>query len=194
VLYDQYDKLALGYWSGVKDDYTRLFEFIHPSGTIPGEMFLPRFSQVAFLVQMLHLDLEKEVERLKGGSLSEADKKELTERAEYAKKWLSEYALEKFVFKLQDELPEAARSLNAVQKNALKLLVAFIEATPTMPSGEDLHHKLHALKDEVPIAPAELFSSIYFAFLGKSFGPKAGWFLSVLPHEFVLKRLKEASQ
>ncbi len=194
VLYDQYDKLALGYWSGVKDDYARLFEFVHPSRTVPTEMFLPRFSQVAFLVQMQHLNLEKEVEHLKGGSLTAFDKKELEERSTYAKRWLDEYAPEKFVFKLQETLPTAARSLSIVQKKALVGLLQYLEVSEAMPSGEDIHHQLHQLKEEVPIPPAELFGAIYLSFLGKSFGPKAGWFLSVLPRKFVVKRLKEATQ
>lgn len=185
VLYDLYDKLAGGYWSGVKDDYARLFEMIHPGGQVPAQSALPRFSQVAFIVQMPHMDLGKE--------FPDADKTELAERAQYAKKWLGEYAPEKFVFKLQDTVPETAKNLSDLQKKALSALAGFIEAEPVMPSGEDLHHKLHLLKEEVPIAPAELFKSLYFSFLGKDHGPKAGWFLSVLPREFVLHRLNEAT-
>jgi lysyl-tRNA synthetase class I len=79
-----------------------------------------------------------------------------------------------------------------VQKKALRTLREYIVAEKAMPSGEDLHHFLHSLKESEPIAPAELFSAIYWSFLGKPMGPKAGWFLSVLPREFVVKRLLEA--
>jgi lysyl-tRNA synthetase class 1 len=185
VLYDQYDKLAEGYWAGTKDDYARLFEMIHPGRKVPGKSTLPRFSQVAFAVQMPHLDIDKE--------FPDADKTELQERAEYARKWLAEYAPEKFVFKLQDDFPEAAQKLSDIQKKALRTLKAYIESAPAMPSGEDLHHFLHGLKESEPIEPAKLFSAIYLLFLAKSMGPKAGWFLSVLPRDFVLKRLEEAS-
>lgn len=199
VLYDQYDKLAENHKAGVKDDYARLFEFLHPaevvskkssaaprlfSRQLPPSTFTPRFSQVAFLVQMPHLNAEEEVQKIKGEELTVEDKKELTERAEYAKKWLAEYAPEKFVFKLQETLPEAAKNLNDRQKQALRSLKEFIEAAPSMPSGEDLHQKLHESKE---------FKAVYLAFLGKESGPKAGWFLSVLDREFVLKRLQEAS-
>ena len=184
VLYDLYDKLAENFWAGTKDDYARLFEFIHPDRETPTQSVLPRFSQVAFVVQMPHLDLKKE--------FPDADKKELEERATYAKKWLEVYAPEKFIFKLQDTLPDTARELSPIQKKSLQALREYIESSSSMPSGEDLHHKLHALKESVPIAPAELFSALYFVFLGKAYGPKAGWFLSVLDRDFVLKRLKEA--
>jgi len=193
VLYDQYDKLAENFWTGTKDDYARLFEFIHPPKVKPSErMFLLRFSQVAFIVQMPHMELMEEVAKLKGSALTDAEKAELEERAQYAKHWLAEYAPEKFVFKLQDTLPDAAQNLSETQKKALRTLLRYIEASEAMPTGEDLHHFLHGLKESEPISPAELFSAIYLSFLGKPMGPKAGWFLSVLPKEYIEKRLHGA--
>ncbi len=219
VLFDLYDKLAEGYKTEKEDDYANLFEYVHPQVTAgepafgkqatghesssPKEraermlaaqdVFYPRFSQVAFIVQMLHLDLEEEVAKLKGSALTDADRAELAERAEYAARWIETCAPEKFVFTLQNILPEAAKNLSEVQKKALLSLKAYIESSTAMPSGEDMHSKLHALKEEVTISPADLFSAIYLAFLGKGYGPKAGWFLSVLDRKFVLKRLEEVT-
>lgn len=190
MLYDQYDKLAAGYWGGGKDDYARLFEFIHPNKEIPAAHFLPRFSQVAFIVQMPHLNIEEEAARLKGAELTEADKKELGERATYAKKWLQLFAPEKYVFKLQETMPPI--ELSNPQKTALAALADYIEGEAGL-TGEQLHHRLHEIKEEQQIAPAEFFSAIYKIFLGKAQGPQAGWFLASLPRDFVLKRLKEAT-
>jgi lysyl-tRNA synthetase class 1 len=176
VLYDLYDKLAAAYWAGTRDDFSRLFEYVHPRRAIPTQSALPRFSQVAFVVQMPHMDLHKE--------FPEADRAELDERAKYARHWLSAYAPEKFVFKLQEELPDAAKGLSDSAKAALKGLHGFIASREAMPSGEELHAELHKTKE---------FKAVYLAFLGKESGPKAGWFLSSLPREFVLARLAEAS-
>ncbi len=176
VLYDLYDKLATDYWAGTRDDFARLFEYVHPNRAVPAASVLPRFSQVAFVVQMPHMDIYRE--------FPEADRAELDERAKYAKHWLAAYAPEKFVFKLQDTLPEAAKNLPDSSKAALKALHDFIAARDTMPTGEELHAELHKTKE---------FKAIYLAFLGKQSGPKAGWFLSVLERGFVLKRLAEAS-
>src|SRR3989338_2068371 len=175
VLYDQYDKLALGYATTKDDDYARLFELIHPLKEVglPSQKPLPRFSQVAFAVQMPHLDLEKE--------FPEADKAELHERALYAKRWLDAYAPEKFVFKLQESLP--AVEITKEQKTNLKQVKGFLEQHPSA-AAEDIHSKLHELKE---------FKGIYLAFLGKDHGPKAGWFIASLPRDFVLARLKEAA-
>ena len=131
---------------------------------------------------------------MKGSPLTTEDIEELWERAAYAKKWLAEYAPEKFVFKLQDELPESAQGLSDIQKSALKQLTDYLKEQADMPSGEDIQHKLHEIKDALAIKPADLFGGLYLAFLAKSYGPKIGWFLSVLPKEFVLKRLEEAAK
>lgn len=194
VLFDQYDKLAAGYWAGVEDDYARLFTYIHPTEgekpQIPSEHFLPRFSQVAFIAQMPHLDFFGEMEALKGSPLTENDKLEASERREYALRWVRLYAPEKFVFELQDEVPDVALGLSQQQKNALRKLHDLLKQEETLPGGEELHQLLHGIKEESNIAPAELFSALYLAFLGKPFGPKAGWFLSVLERDFVLRRLE----
>jgi lysyl-tRNA synthetase class 1 len=193
MLYDQYDKLAEGYQTIQDDDYARLFEFVHPGRALPpAGTFFPRFSQVAFLVQMPHLNLEREVATLKGGELTSADKQELAERATYAKKWLAEYAPEKFVFTLQETLPEAAKNLSELQKKALSELQNYLKTSEKMPSGEEIQQKLHQIKETLAIQPQDLFGALYLSFLGKSYGPKIGWFLSVLDKEFVVKRLQEA--
>jgi lysyl-tRNA synthetase class 1 len=190
VLYDQYDRLAESYWSGVKDDFSRLFEFVHPGRAVPERMFLPRFSQVAFIAQMLHLDFYEEIEKLKGSALTGAENIEARERRDYALRWLEAYAPEKFVFKLQEETPQEALNLSDLQKRAMKELLSAVEEQVAMPTGEELHHRLHAIKESLQIQPGELFGAIYLGFLGKAYGPKAGWFLSVLDREFVLKRLR----
>jgi lysyl-tRNA synthetase class 1 len=204
--------LAENYWKGSKDDYARLFEFLYSpaqksllekvlgslrgsrpfSRRVSAPVYLPRFSQVAFMVQMPHLKLEDEVARLKGSALTAADKAELAERATYAKRWLEAYAPEKYVFKLQDTLPAAARTLGDAQKAALAALADYVESEREL-AGERLHARLHEIKEERGLSPADFFGAIYTVFLDKKQGPQAGWFLASLPREFVLRRLKEVA-
>ncbi len=199
TLYDQYDKLAENYWAGTADDYARLFEMVHPKvdGTriTPQKMFLMRFSQVAFLVQMPHLDLLGEARKLKGSELTKAEEMEIAERSQYALRWLDNHAPEKFVFKLHDSLPEAAADLTDAQKEALEVLRKDLEIDyPT--SGEVMHALVRTIptRPNISIEPKDFFVSFYKIFLGKDSGPQAGWFLAALPKDFVLKRLKEASE
>ncbi len=189
-MYDWYDDLAEQVRNGVEDDYARLFTLAQlpdarANVTAPWMM---RFREVAFIVQMPHLDLTQEAKRAKGSELSPEETRALGERAEYAKFWLATYAPEEFKYVLQETFPVV--TLSDVQKNALSLLYTFMNEAPR--TGEEVHAKLHELKTVAPIAPKELFTALYGIFLNRESGPKAGWFLSVLPRDFVLARLKEA--
>ncbi|MEK7511007.1 MAG: lysine--tRNA ligase [Patescibacteria group bacterium] len=189
-MYDWYDELAESVRNGVADDFTRLYALCQLPAqraelSAPWQM---RFSQVATIVQMPHLSLLQEAESAKGSPLTEEEQTMLDERASYARFWLTTYAPESYRYELQDALPEV--TLSEEQKKALSLLAEFFSQER---SGEEVQHRLYELKEEVPIAPKELFTALYRIFLNRDSGPKAGWFLSVLPLEFVATRLKEAA-
>jgi lysyl-tRNA synthetase class 1 len=193
-LYDWYDELAEHVRSGVvDDDYARLFSLTQipdaaSQTTVPPWQM--RFREVAFVVQMPHLSLVKEATLAKGGGLSDEEEARLDERARYARYWLATYAPEEFKYVLQEEMP--AVELSVVQKKALGELLSYMQESSR--SGEDVHARLHALKEEVPIKPKELFQAIYRVFLARDSGPKAGLFLAGLPRDFVTARLAEASK
>ncbi len=191
VLYDLYDKLADSYAAGVMDDYSRLFLLVE--NNLSGEPTIPfrmRFSQVAFISQMPHMDLEKEAEVVKGSPLTNIDRVELAERAAYAQRWLASAAPEKYRYQLQETLPTMAGELSTEQKKALGAIADLLEKES---SPVSLHESIHALKDTLGISPKDLFTAVYVVFLNKKEGPKAGWFLYTLDREFALKRLREAS-
>jgi lysyl-tRNA synthetase class 1 len=193
TLFDQYDKLAEGYRTNKEDDYARLFELIHADKPSVPE-FLLRFSQVAFLVQMPHHKILDEAAKIKGSPLTEAEQVEIAERAQYALRWLENYAPEKYVFKLQDSLPEDIELTKAEQRG---LGILYNDLAIDYPEKGEV---MHALIRAIPVRPGAeveakaLFTSIYKIFLNKESGPQAGWFLAALPKDFVLKRLKEASE
>lgn len=198
LLFDWYDRIAEKYFSGVTDDDARLFQFIHEPEERKEEhgslqkRFLPRFAQIAFLSQLPHIDLEREVENMKGEALTEEDTHEIHHRARYAAQWLKEVAPEDYRFELQEEVPERALSFTAEQKNALRKVLEYIQNVKTL-DGQELHTKLHDIRKEVDIEPKEFFSALYVSLLDKESGPKAGWFLSVLDKDFLEKRLGEVS-
>ncbi|MDR3548503.1 MAG: lysine--tRNA ligase [Candidatus Pacebacteria bacterium] len=189
-MYDWYDELATGVREGGEDDYARIYTLAQlPENQADVEApWQLRFSQVAFIVQMPHLTLMKEAEAVKGSVLTEEEKRALEERAAYARFWLSTYAPERFRFVLQEFMPDV--SLTQSQKSALASLARYLDTPHT---GEEIHAFLHSLKTEIPIEPKELFTAIYRIFLNRDSGPQAGWFLSVLPHDFLQTRLKEAA-
>lgn len=195
ILYDAYDRFALNYWSGVKDDFAHLFHFVEMPKRRGknNKRALPRFSIVAYLTQMPHIDTRVEVEKLLGHTLEKKDLAELKLREKYAKIWLETYAPEDYRFEIQSELPISARNLSTEQKSALKSIAEFLASEKKL-DGQILHAKLHDLKEVSGMNPEKFFTAIYLSILGKESGPKAGWFLSVLDKEFLIKRFREASQ
>jgi lysyl-tRNA synthetase class 1 len=191
VLFDTYDRLAERYWAGEEGDDRQIFTFIHlPENRSPiTRRFLPRFSQIAFFVQMPHIDLLTEVAELKGGALTDDDKAEVILRAHYARHWLTEYADDKFIFTLQKTLPVVSESLTAEQLGAVDALATKIEQHDTT-DGQALHELIHEVKEASGLSPKDFFGAIYLLFLGKESGPKVGWFLSTLEKDFVVKRLR----
>ena len=192
VLFDTYDKLAVAYFSGIKDDTTRIFELIHN----PEERkhlklrIFPRFSLVAYLSQMPHVDAQAEIEKMEGKKMSKDDIDELNLRLKYAKIWLDTYAPPDFKFEIQKELPVITKDLNSNQKLALKTILAYFESK-TILDGQELHTRLHDIRKELNIEPKDFFSAVYLSILGKESGPKAGWFLSVLDKKFIENRFKD---
>ena len=194
LLFDQYDSLAESYWQGINDDNTRLFTFIHAkeSNELLEKRFLPRFSIVAYLMQMPHLSLEAEVERMKGSPLTDADRAEVLLRQTYAERWLK-VADEQYTFTLAtDSMPEIGKNLTEDQKTALVAVLSYVKEHDPL-DGSELHTALHEIRKGSNIAPTEFFSALYGIFLGKASGPKAGWFLSVLDRDFLVSRLAEAT-
>ena len=188
-LYDWYDELAEHVRGGAVDDYTRLFTFcqLPKDQATPATPWQMRFREVAFITQMPHLSILDEASAAKGSKLTEKEADALKERGRYARFWLETYAPSEFIYKLQDDMPDVI--LSPVQKQALAKLAEYLSQART---GEEIHHRLHELKTEIPISPKQLFEALYRIFLNRDSGPKAGWFLAGLPHDFVLARLKEA--
>lgn len=189
ILFDAYDRIAEKTWSGIEDDDTVLFNFVHcpEDRTSIDKHYLPRFSQIAFFVQMPHMNVMEEVEKLKGAPLSENDVVEVELRSLYAKKWLEQYADDKFIFELQNTLPKV--ELSNEQISAINDLALAIEQRDTV-DGQVLHELIHNIKESSKLDPKTFFSAIYLVFLGKDSGPKIGWFLSTLKKDFVINRLR----
>lgn len=192
ILYDAYDKIAEAYFKKEENDNSIIFKLIHIGCEEKiKQRFLPRFSQIAFLIQMPHMDIYQETEKLKGAPLTPDDKEEIDYRAGFAKAWLMKYAPEDYKYELQEnKIPEEAKNFSPLQKEGLAKILEYIKSQDAL-DGQELHTKVHDIKKEMNIDPKEIFSAIYLSFLGKDRGPKVGWFLSVLDKKFLEKRLED---
>lgn len=119
--------------------------------------------------------------------------KKSQEREKYARIWLKRFAPERYIFSVQKKLPESVKNLSKEQKAFLEKIKKILEDDQKI-TGEEMHAKIHSLKEELKISPRDAFSAIYLIFLNKDSGPQAGWFLVSLDRDFVLKRLGEATK
>lgn len=192
-LYDSHDEAAEAYFdrssSENAGDLKRAFYFSQLNASKIPDRYFPRFSRVAFLLQIPSLDFWEELEKLKGGLLTVADKEEAAERKNYAEKWLEKYASENIKFIVKDTLPEQAKSLSADQKKFLRDIADLLESKKW--HGEELHAAIHDLRKKSPLEAKAAFQAIYMALLGKDSGPQAGWFLEALDKKFVTTRFRD---
>ena len=193
-IFDAHDDTAKWYFTKeekdtVQTDLARLFELSQVKEGKVEERFLPRFSQLVFIIQIPRLDVYEEVVKMKGEALTDLDKEEIDLRIKYAKKWLENYAPDKYRYELQEKLPDVAKELTEIQKEFTTKLAGQLEAFDNW-DGETMHGAIHELvKSNENYTPKECFQAIYTLFLGKDFGPQAGWFLSALDKRFVVDRL-----
>lgn len=192
TLYDEYDRAAAAYFHDVENpDLARTFYFSRIDGEQP-RCYRPRFTKVAYLLQIPSVDLPRAIAREKGAPLTDADRAELDMRVIDARRWLATYAPDHYKFHVHASLPEAVATLSPAQRQYLaRVADAFSRQRWT---GEELHAHLHAIKAEMGLTPREAFGALYQAFLGKDSGPQAGWFLTALDPDFVLGRLREAAR
>lgn len=190
ALFDEHDKSAAYYFEkkGEFPDMERVFHFSQ-IGKASKAHFYPRFSRVAFLEQIPYVDVFEEMQKIKGSKLTKDDKDEIGLRKYYAKLWLEKFAPDAYKFTIQNEMPEMALGLSDGQKEFLGKIADILEEKDW--NGEELHGKIHELKEASPLSPKEAFGAIYVALLGKDSGPQAGWFLEALDKKFLIKRFRE---
>jgi lysyl-tRNA synthetase class 1 len=147
------------------------------------------------LLQIPHLDIEQELKQrlaMQYGELSEADWRMVSERIRVARHWLDNYAdsEEKLVI-YWESMPDKVSQLSPGQKQYLRGVAERLQClTPEAWEGENLQNLLFAITKELDIPQKEAFSAIYYSFLNKERGPKAGHLLSYMKPEFVLDRLQ----
>lgn len=102
--------------------------------------------------------------------------------------WLKVWAPDEVKFDLADTV----KSVNFSEEER-EFLSALSEKTASAPKnadGEWFHKAIYELKDSLRMEPQQLFRALYKALIGKDSGPRAGWFLSILPREWLIKRLR----
>lgn len=131
------------------------------------------------------IDVIKRTEHAKvAGKQTEIIKRELG----YIDSWLDKWAPEDVKFELAKNVK--ASDFSDTEKKFLQALAQKIATAPVDADGEWFHKAIYDLQDEFGLGPKALFETLYKALIGKTSGPRAGWFLSILPRDWLVKRLK----
>jgi lysyl-tRNA synthetase class 1 len=188
-LFDEFDLGARIFWKEEVGDNRlgRAFELSHTE-KIPTAHFLPRFRDVATWMQYPEIDLEKQLAEIKGSELTPQELLVMEERMEYAKIWVERFAPEEFRFTPTEMLPNDSRKLSREQISFLKEAVDLVENQEWDPQvlQQELFNRAKA-----GIGARKAFQSLYLAFLGKTAGPRAAWFLLSIPSELRKSRVAE---
>jgi len=100
--------------------------------------------------------------------------------------WLKDWAPEDIKFELAAKPPKI---LSEKQIGYVKALAKQIAAAPKDADGEWFHKAIYEFKDSSGLTPKQLFATLYQVLIDKESGPRAGWFLSILPRDWLIKRL-----
>ena len=102
--------------------------------------------------------------------------------------WLEKGAPEEVKFELSQKVDKSKLDNNQVK--FLYGLATEIEQAPKNADGEWFHKAIYELKETSGLEPKELFSTLYQVLIGKDSGPRAGYFLSILDRDWLVKRLR----
>ena len=191
-LFDEYDRCRQAFVDGSDPDLARAFELSQTAQKVTREkIFLPRFRDVANLIQQPGINVEQKFASVKGSALNPTELEILAQRQKYAGIWIEKYAPDEYRLQMHEEIPIEIQSLTLEQKNYLgKVMVLLTQET----TADQLQQSLYLLAKDMQLDIKKAFAAIYISFIGKTHGPRAGGFLLQYPKEKVIKRLEEASK
>ncbi|HEX7368628.1 MAG TPA: lysine--tRNA ligase, partial [Candidatus Saccharimonadales bacterium] len=102
--------------------------------------------------------------------------------------WLDKRAPENVRFSLLQSVDAA--SFTQQEQSFFTLLGDKIAEAPADADGAWFHNAVYGCRDEAGLAPKDMFQALYRLLIGKTHGPRAGWFLSILPRDWLTARLK----
>ncbi len=147
------------------------------------------FSHLVASYQAALKDSEATLELLRRTGYEGELKAEVVQKElKYIDNWLNKWATEDIKFELRQKIEPS--EFSDAEKKFLQTLGHKITSAPAEADGEWFHKAVYDLQDETGMEPKAMFGALYRALIGKQSGPRAGWFLSILPRDWLVKRLK----
>ncbi len=149
------------------------------------------FSHLVASYQSALKDADKTLEiiaRTEHGKLAEEEAEVIRRELQFIDNWLEKRAPEEVKFSLLETVD--GDGFNEAEKEFLRNLADKIAEAPKDADGMWFHERMYELKDSSDLQPKEMFAALYRALIGKTSGPRAGWFLSILPRDWLIARLR----
>lgn len=135
-------------------------------------------------------DADKTIEiigRTEHGDVARAESDIIRAELKFIDEWLNTRAPEEVTFALTEKLDPTQFSDD--EKAFFAGLYAKVAEAPEDADGAWFHNAIYEFKSD-QMGPKDLFQALYKLIIGKTSGPRAGWFLSMLPRDWLLARLR----
>ena len=127
------------------------------------------------------------IKRTEYAAVAETDAAIIQTELTFIDEWLTRRAPDDVKFSLLEHVQPAGFSEK--EQAFLRALGDKVAQAPEDADGAWFHEAMYSLKDTADMTPKEMFTTLYRAVIGKQSGPRAGWFLSILPREWLIQRL-----
>lgn len=182
-LIDEYKQAAAAVKDGQEYEFSEAYRF----ADVGDRLTEVPFAHLAAVYQAAQGDVERTVEILARTGY-EVDRDALAEELGYVAFWLERYASDNIRFLLQADLPDVS-GLSDKQTAFLAGLAEKIAKEEQL-EADWVHQTIHTLKDEHGLGAREAFQALYTVLLGKTSGPKAGWYLTTIDKNWLVRRLR----
>ncbi len=147
------------------------------------------FSHLVASYQSALKDLDKTLETIKRTGYGEKlDEAVVKNELRYIDEWLKKWAPEEVKFDLLSSVNQ--KDFTQEEQKYLTQLSTKIVQAPKDADGEWFHKAIYQTAQDMAIEPKKSFEILYRLLIGKKSGPRAGWFLSILPRDWLIKRLR----
>lgn len=184
-LFDEFGELLAK--ENKSDQEIQLLDLCLQGVTRPTVSRIP-FSHLVASYQAALKDTDKTIEviaRSEYSKIVNEDRSIIIEELKYIDAWLKKWAPEDVKFELSEDID--ASQFTPEQKNYLKNLAQKIKNAPEDADGEWFHKVIY--EQETVLEPKLKFQTLYKVLINKDSGPRAGWFLSILPKDWLCQRL-----
>lgn len=128
------------------------------------------------------------IRRTEHRETAETDAAIIRNELKFIDAWLQKRAPDDIKFELAAQVNLA--DFSEQETAFLNALGDKIAQAPADADGAWFHNAMYELKESMGLQPKEMFTTLYRALIGKTSGPRAGWFLSILPRDWLMARLQ----